>query len=245
MRVPTRPASAFAASVLVRPRTRAAPLLLTVTALLMAVAVLLLTVTALLMAVAPAARAGEPAPSWRWPLDPVPRVVAGFDAPAGPYAAGHRGVDLAAGVGQPVRSAGAGVVSFAGRVAGRGVVSVTHPSGLRTTYEPVTASVTTGATVRAGQALGTVSAAPGHCLPATCLHWGLRDGDTYLDPLGLLGAVRVRLLPVWAPAGPGTLPRAGPGALTLTRAGPGVLSPAAGGAASSPDRGPLMAGTRW
>jgi murein DD-endopeptidase MepM/ murein hydrolase activator NlpD len=172
-------------------------------------------------------------------------VVAGFDAPAGPYAAGHRGVDLAAGVGQPVRSAGAGVVFFAGRVAGRGVVSVTHPSGLRTTYEPVTASVTTGATVRAGQALGTVSAAPGHCLPATCLHWGLRDGDTYLDPLGLLGAVRVRLLPVWAPAGPGTLPRAGPGALTLTRAGPGVLSPAAGGAASSPDRGPLMAGTRW
>lgn len=136
---------------------------------------------------------------WRWPLAPRPAVVAGFDAPAGPYAPGHRGVDLAAGVGQPVRSAGAGVVAFAGPVAGRGVVTVAHAGGRRTSYEPVAADVAVGAGIAAGQRIGSVTAAAGHCLPGTCLHWGLRVGETYVDPLTLLGSPRVRLLPVWAP----------------------------------------------
>ncbi|HEX7187763.1 MAG TPA: peptidoglycan DD-metalloendopeptidase family protein [Actinomycetes bacterium] len=134
---------------------------------------------------------------WEWPLQPQPRVVAGFQAPPSPYAAGHRGADLAAGVGQPVLAAGGGVVAFAGPVAGRPVVSVVHPDGRRTTYEPVVARVAAGDRVSAGAVLGAVSAAPGHCLPATCLHWGLRLGETYLDPLALVGAAPVRLLPVW------------------------------------------------
>ena len=126
--------------------------------------------------------------SWGWPLDPVPAVVAPFLAPAGPFAAGHRGVDLAAAVGAVVRAAGPGTVAFAGPVAGRPVVSVDHPGGLRTTYEPVTPLVSRGDPVARGDPLGTVAAAPGHCLPATCLHWGLRRGDVYLDPLTLVGA---------------------------------------------------------
>lgn len=164
---------------------------------------------------------------WVWPLDPQPRVVAGFDAPTGPYAAGHRGADLAAEVGEPVRSAGRGVVAFAGPVAGRGVVSVDHADGRRTTYEPVSPVVAAGDPVREGQVLGTLSAAPGHCLPATCLHWGLRVGETYLDPLALVGAVTVRLLPVWGvdPTG-----------------GPDPWAPLVGHwPAMAPDRGPLMA----
>lgn len=140
----------------------------------------------------------SPRTAWAWPLAPEPRVVARFLAPPGPYAAGHRGVDLAAAVGQRVLAAGAGVVSFAGPVAGRGVVVVTHPGGLRTTYEPVTGALSVGEPVRRGDVLGTVTAAPGHCLPATCLHWGLRRGVTYLDPLALVGGFpSVRLLPVW------------------------------------------------
>jgi len=33
---------------------------------------------------------------------------------------------------------------------------------------------------------------------AACLHWGLLQGDVYLDPLALLGLGRVRLLPLKA-----------------------------------------------
>ena len=75
-----------------------------------------------------------------WPLRPTPEVVAGFDPPDSPYGAGHRGVDLAGSVGQVVHTALAGRVTFAGSIAGRGVVVVDH-GPTRTTYEPVTATV--------------------------------------------------------------------------------------------------------
>jgi murein DD-endopeptidase MepM/ murein hydrolase activator NlpD len=129
-----------------------------------------------------------------WPLSP-PSVVRRFDPPPQPWLAGHRGVDLAAPVSSPVRAAGPGRVVFAGPVAGRGVVSVAHPGGLRTTYEPVTATVAVGGVVEAGAVLGTVEAGHPGCPAAACLHWGLRRGDLYLDPLALLGLGRVRLLP--------------------------------------------------
>ncbi len=169
-----------------------------------------------LLAAGPAAAAA----GWRWPLDPPVAVVAEFAAPAGPFAPGHRGVDLGGQVGDPVRSAGAGVVAFAGVVAGRGVVSVDHPGGLRTSYEPVTATVARGDQVGAGAVLGRLEAVASHCPPAACLHWGLRRGETYLDPRSLLGAVRVRLLPVWGSTGPAALPAAVPvGRVRVAEAG--------------------------
>jgi murein DD-endopeptidase MepM/ murein hydrolase activator NlpD len=149
------------------------------------------------------------AAGWRWPLDPPVAVVAGFVAPAGPFAPGHRGVDIGARVGDPVRSAAAGVVAFAGVVAGRGVVSVDHPGGLRTSYEPVTATVARGDQVGSGAVLGRLASVASHCPPAACLHWGLRRGETYLDPRSMLGAVRVRLLPVWGSAMPAAMPAVG------------------------------------
>lgn len=134
---------------------------------------------------------------FRWPLDGPPAVVRRFDPPPVPWAAGHRGVDLAAPPGAFVRSAGAGVVSFAGRIAGRGVVSVAHAGGLRTTYEPVDAPVRVGTSVAAGDRIGVLAAGhPGCPFAAACLHWGLRHGERYLDPLSLLGLGRLRLLPV-------------------------------------------------
>lgn len=140
---------------------------------------------------------------WRWPLAGTPRPVRLFDPPPQPWLPGHRGVDLAAEPGVAVLAAASGTVVYAGRLAGRGVVSVDH-GGLRTTYEPVDALVKAGAAVSAGQALGTL--APGHpgCPAAACLHWGLRRGPVYLDPLTMLGLGRVRLLPTSAaaPAGP-------------------------------------------
>jgi murein DD-endopeptidase MepM/ murein hydrolase activator NlpD len=137
-----------------------------------------------------------PAAGAVWPLAPRPAVAVPFRAPPTPWSAGHRGVDLAADVGQPVRSALAGQVTFAGLVAGRGVVVVTHPGGLRTSYEPVDDRALVGRAVRAGDPIGVVGPAPGHCAPATCLHWGLRRSADYVDPLTLVGSGPPVLLPI-------------------------------------------------
>lgn len=138
----------------------------------------------------------SPAPTeGAWPLTPTHQVVRSFDPPASPWGAGHRGVDLLGTAGEPVHAALAGTVTFAGELAGRGVVVVDH-GGRRTTYEPVAASVAVGARVAAGAVLGHLQAAMSHCFPRTCLHWGLLSGDTYLDPLTLVGGGPVRLLPL-------------------------------------------------
>ena len=142
-------------------------------------------------------------PGWRWPLAGTPVVATPFRPPATRYGAGHRGVDLTAHPDTPVLAAGDGVVGFAGMLAGRGVVTVVH-GALRTTYEPVEPGVSVGQVVRAGDALGTLAAGHTGCPVATaCLHWGLRRGEDYLDPLSLLRQQRSRLLPVWGVPLPG------------------------------------------
>jgi len=118
-----------------------------------------------------------------------------FDAPAQRWSSGHRGVDLAAGVGEVVRSPAAGVVSFSGTVVDRGVVTITHPDGLRSSLEPVVGAPVAGTTVGAGDQVGNVQRS-GHCAREACVHWGIRRGQTYLDPLELLGVDPVVLLPV-------------------------------------------------
>ncbi|GAA2101575.1 hypothetical protein GCM10009841_17420 [Microlunatus panaciterrae] len=128
-----------------------------------------------------------------WPLAGRPQVLRGFDPPTSRWGPGHRGVDLAADVGDPVLAAAAGTVTFAGRVAGRGVVVVDHGAA-RTTYEPVAPLLPVGARVRAQTALGVLTTGD-HCLLRSCLHWGLIRDGSYLDPLALVGPVRVRLLP--------------------------------------------------
>lgn len=134
-----------------------------------------------------------------WPLRPRPTVVTEFDAPTPNWQRGHRGVDLAATTGQPVYAAAAGTVVFAGELAGRPLVSVAHPGGLRTSYEPVQASVRAGQRVDAGTAIGVLM--PGHpgCPVQACLHWGAMWGPAsradYVDPLGLLVTTPLRLKP--------------------------------------------------
>jgi hypothetical protein len=75
-------------------------------------------------------------------------------------------------------------------------VVVSHRDGLRTTYEPIDPAVVIGAVLRPGDPVGVLAATPGHCTPAHCLHWGLRHGETYLDPLSLLGSGPPVLLPL-------------------------------------------------
>ena len=145
---------------------------------------------------APSGAAGGTATGFVLPVAPPPLVLTPFAPPANRYGPGHRGVDLAALPGSTVAAAGAGVVVYAGALAGRGVVSIEHSGGLRTTYEPVTAAVVAGDPVAAGEPIGELD--PGHpgCAPAGCLHWGARLPDrVYLDPMSLLAPWRVRLLP--------------------------------------------------
>lgn len=134
----------------------------------------------------PTGRTPVPAVARVWPVGVRPVVLRGWEPPATVYGPGHRGVDLAAPPGAAVRAVAAGRVTFAGRVAGRGVVSVELAgTDLRTTYEPVSPSVRKGDRVGVGEVVGTVEATGSHC-PRTCVHWGLLRGETYLDPLSLL-----------------------------------------------------------
>jgi murein DD-endopeptidase MepM/ murein hydrolase activator NlpD len=138
-----------------------------------------------------------------WPMAPPHPVVRPFQAPSTPYGPGHRGVDLSGQPTEPVLAAGDGVVAFAGPVAGRGVVSVDHAGGLRTTYEPLAALIPTGAQVTRGTVIGHLTTGHLGCVDVpACLHWGARRGTEYLDPLGLLSTGRVRLLP-WEDDGSG------------------------------------------
>ncbi|MFI7695950.1 M23 family metallopeptidase [Nonomuraea sp. NPDC049655] len=148
---------------------------------------------------APLAKAAPPA--WRWPLDGSPRVLRRFAPPLAPWLAGHRGIDLAASADTPVLAAGSGTVRYAGPVGGRGVVTIDHPGGLRTTYLPISASVKQGEPITMGSRLGVVQAEHGHC-QESCLHWGLIQSARYLDPLLLLGHAPIRLLPIWPKTAP-------------------------------------------
>jgi murein DD-endopeptidase MepM/ murein hydrolase activator NlpD len=135
-----------------------------------------------------------------WPLRPRPAVLRTFDAPSPNWQRGHRGVDLAAAPGQPVYAAAQGTVVFAGDLAGRPVVSVAHPGGLRTTYEPVTAAVRRGQLVASGSPLGELVAGHDGCPAPACLHWGAMWGPAanadYVDPLGLVITTPIRLKPL-------------------------------------------------
>ena len=157
--------------------------------------VLLLVVLLAELATAPAH--GQPRPGFRWPLPGMPAVTRGFQPPQTAWGPGHRGVDLEGYDGERVLASGAGRVTYAGLLAGRGVVAVSHPGGLRTTYEPVTPTVRVGARVAEGSVLGSLRAGHASCRAAqVCLHWGLLRGHTYLDPLALVRPAPVRLLPL-------------------------------------------------
>lgn len=158
---------------------------------------ILLTVLVALTNAVAAMSVPSTATGYDWPLPPPHQVVRPFQAPPHPWSAGHRGVDLRAATGVSVHAAGPGVVAFSGVVAGRGVVTVRHPDGRRTTYEPLDDRIAQGAQVGADTPIGRLSAHGSHCAPGACLHWGLVVGDDeYRDPLSLLRSPTIVLLPL-------------------------------------------------
>ena len=146
----------------------------------------------------PAAGAGAGA-GWNWPVSPRPAVQRPFEAPVKRWLPGHRGVDLQAPPGTPVRAPQSGTVSFSGTVVDREVLTIDHGEGHRSSFEPVTASVRRGEHVTRGQVVATVSA-PGHGAHGTAVHWGVREGDEYVNPLRFVTDLRPSvLLPVPPP----------------------------------------------
>lgn len=171
-----------------------------------------------LLTVGPASAAGPipvtgdpvaPVGAWAWPVGGPGDLLAVFDRPEAPWAAGHRGVDLKTARGATVRSPAAGVVAFVGVVVDRPVVTVDHGSGLVSSFEPALADVVVGEPVSRGQVMAGVDTG-GHCSDV-CLHWGVRLNGEYIDPLSLVMDRRPSvLLPVPSATGrqsPGGMPR--------------------------------------
>jgi len=189
---------------------------------------------------APAAGTG----TWLRPV--AGRVVRGFRAPLTRYGAGHLGVDFAAPPGTPARAAGPGTVVFAGVVARTRHVVIRHAGGLRTSYSFLaTIRVHTGEAVGRGAVVGTTGGTGEHH-DGGVLHFALRVGDTFVDPMQLFSdvglPVRVHLAAL--SRAPGDL-IAEARALAVTTAGPPrplVLPPADPGLPPLPAAVPICDG---
>ena len=130
---------------------------------------------------------------YMWPTGIKPAILTRYSAGANNWNAGHRGVDLAMSEGEKVFAASAGTVIYAGKLVDRSVISIEHPDGIRTTYEPVTPEVSVGDVVSPGDVIATIDGT--HCgALGVCLHWGAKRGsDDYMNPLWLIDMPRVRL----------------------------------------------------
>ncbi|MGZ4754140.1 MAG: peptidoglycan DD-metalloendopeptidase family protein [Acidimicrobiia bacterium] len=191
---------------------------------------------------APSASASEPPAPGTWVRPVAGGVTRPFVEPRSRYGAGHRGVDLAAPAGAPVHAANAGEITFAGDVAGSLHVVVAHPGGLRTSYSFLAAvAVRRGQQVARGDVVGTAGGGNGD--HAGVLHFGLRVGDRYVDPMALFTPTDltrlIRLVPVDTPAQAGFDPpaleqRSLAESLHLPRAISGLTAP-------EPSSGPLDA----
>lgn len=124
---------------------------------------------------------------WRAPVEAP--VSDPFRAPGCPWCPGHRGLEYDTSTGTDVRAVAGGVVTFSGTVAGTGYVVVRHADGLRTTYGNVMPGILDiGDLVVRGMSVGSTTGR---------LHFGVRRGNSYIDPAPLIGALIgvARLIP--------------------------------------------------
>lgn len=109
-------------------------------------------------------------------------IVHDFAKPDKNWLPGHRGIDLSPSGSLGIYAPAAGTIGFAGKVGGKPVVTLLHAGGLRSTFEPAETDLRPGTFLDAAAQVGVISSAgPWHCASA-CLHWGVKNGDEYLDP---------------------------------------------------------------
>ena len=131
-----------------------------------------------------------------------------FDPPDAPYGAGppRRRPARLARPGGARRPAGHGLLRRAARRARRGGGRPRRRPAPPTSRSTATRRASATPVARRRPRSAPCRCAGSHCFPRACLHWGWIEGaTTYLDPLRLVGAGPVRLLPLWRdlPAGAG------------------------------------------
>ena len=147
----------------------------------------------------PAPTAGSPTPTprpagtgsestadaaWRWPLEGP--ITQRFGESLTKYGY-HYGIDIDGSTGDPVRAAGSGTVVVAGHYDGCGgnEVHIDHGDGLVSWYRHLSRiDVSVGDRVSAGALIGLVGDTG--CSLGSHLHFAIRRGSTFLDPLDFL-----------------------------------------------------------
>lgn len=170
----------------------------------------------------PGDAAADPATSARsasW-VTPVPamEIVEAFDPPAKPWLQGHRGVDVLAVAGEPLRAPTAGSIRFQGSVAGMPTVSILTETSFVVSFQPASTQLNRGERFAAGEEIGIVEAGA-HC-DQSCLHigaWSAKGGKVYIDPAKLFGQESSLLLPMARK--PAEEPKGGGGGSTTSGAG--------------------------
>lgn len=129
---------------------------------------------------------------WQWPVSGERSIIRDYDAPSSAYAAGHRGIDLPVTVGTNVVAPVESVVSFAGVIAGRGILTL-RTGDIQISFEAVDAHVHEGDHVTAGEVIATSSTGT-HC---ECLHVGVRKAGAYLSPMAYFSNIAPAVLQAW------------------------------------------------
>lgn len=185
---------------------------------------LVVTATILLAALgAPASAAA----GWIWPVEGA--VITPYRNGSDPYAGGqHRGIDIAAATGTPVRAAAGGTVTFSGTAGSSGLTVAVRTADGRfdTSYLHLSVvSVAKGDHVAAGARLGAAGTSGRRSAAQPHLHFGVRDAGSrhaYRDPLTLLppAPAPVREAPRGVPAPAPAPVRAAPRRERVPRAAP-------------------------
>lgn len=132
---------------------------------------------------------------WPWPL--LGEVVTPYRNGSDPYAAGqHRGLDIAAPAGTPVRAIVDGRVSYSGRLPDGGeTVTVRSADGawLVGNLHLSRRDVARGSAVSAGDVIGAVGTTGKRSVERPHLHLSVRRADDrgYVDPMSMLGVARL------------------------------------------------------
>lgn len=130
---------------------------------------------------------------WAPPLELPVNLVNIYRQPNSDYSAGHRGIDYQVSTGDPVLAPADGQIWFSGKVVNRFLISIKHPDGTLSEFEPVCTDLNKGERVFLGQQIGQVCEADEeyrqHCATVKCLHFSIRVNGEYLSPQVFIGGI--------------------------------------------------------
>jgi murein DD-endopeptidase MepM/ murein hydrolase activator NlpD len=154
----------------------------------------LLSLTVFFVVQTTGSRAQEtPIVIWAPPLELPVSLVNLYRQPNSDYSAGHRGIDYRVSLGDSVLAPADGHIWYSGKVVNRSLISIKHPDGTLSEFEPVCTDLAKGESVFQGQQIGQVCGADEeylqHCLSESCLHFSIRIQGAYLSPQVFIGGI--------------------------------------------------------